>query len=111
MKEADLQRAVLDWLQLNNYCHWRAYTGPVVRGKPGATRFSKNPAAGFPDICVISKMRPGRLMTFELKTKTGRLRPEQLMWAERLFEAGVPHYTVRTPEMFIGALRLAEESW
>lgn len=112
VKEAEIQRQVLGWLEANNYAHWRSYTGPVVRGGgTAAQRLSKNPTKGFPDICVISKHRPGRLMTFELKAAKGRQSPEQVEWQRILGGAGVPYAVVRSLEEFIGKVNEFEWGW
>lgn len=72
MTEADLQRAVIDiirWLGLH-YFH---------------DNDSRRNRAGFPDLVVAGSQ--GFLFR-ELKTETGRLRPEQLDWISRLTQGG-----------------------
>ena len=72
MSEADLQRAVIDlirWLGLA-YFH---------------DNDSRRNRAGFPDLVVAGS---GGFIFRELKTETGRIRPEQLDWLARLTQGG-----------------------
>jgi len=108
--EAPILTACLDWLQWHKWEHWRVPLGPVMRGggKAGHARPSPNPLKGFPDICVISKRFPGKLMAFEVKSDTGALRPEQKTWGERLRKAGVEWAVVRSLDDLIFAIAVAE---
>ena len=72
MSEADLQRAVIDlirWLGLA-YFH---------------DNDSRRNRAGFPDLVVAGS---GGFIFREIKTETGRIRPEQLDWLARLTQGG-----------------------
>lgn len=46
---------------------------------------SRRSPAGFPDLCLCRK---GRVLFLELKTATGRVRAEQIVWGERLAAVG-----------------------
>jgi hypothetical protein len=68
LSEADFQRQLLELAELYG---WRAYH----------TLDSRGSHAGFPDLVLVR----GRELVFaELKSETGRLRPEQAAWAAAL---------------------------
>jgi hypothetical protein len=58
-------------VELAGYCGWLCYH----------THDSRRSAPGFPDLVLV---RPPRLIFAELKTETGKLRPEQKAWLEAL---------------------------
>jgi hypothetical protein len=70
MSEGDLQASVVDVA--------RRMGGLVYH-----THDSRRSPAGFPDL-VITFPRTGSLIFVELKSSTGRLRPEQAQWLEAL---------------------------
>lgn len=70
--EAAFQDEVLGLARLYG---WRAYH----------THDSRRSAPGFPDLVLV---RPPRLIFAELKTDTGRVKPEQEAWLEALAEVG-----------------------
>ena len=104
--EAEIQKAILDWLKANQYCHWRNYVGPIVRGH--SKKFSPNPMAGLPDIMGFSKMRPGVLFGCEVKTSTGKLSDKQIIWINRITEAGAYAFVARSLEDFVEQIGLIE---
>ena len=79
--EAAIQRAILDFLEALQICHWRVNLGGVRRSGIGRTR---NPMAGFPDIGVIVR---GRFLGIEVKTPAGRMEATQRDWKKRLEDA------------------------
>lgn len=79
MSERDIQRAIVDWLELWGFCCWRVYLGPRMIGKQ---LMAKNPMAGFPDIAGV--FSDGRLFVIEVKSRRGRLSDDQERWLERL---------------------------
>lgn len=52
---------------------------------------SRRSEAGYPDLTLVRE----RLVMVELKTQRGRVRPEQITWAESLQSAGVEYYLWR----------------
>ena len=83
MTESEFQKQVTDlcdWLRLK----WHHETD------------SRRSKAGFPDLVICG---PGGVIFAELKTKAGRLRPEQQEWIEALEEAGQEVYVWRPPQI------------
>lgn len=80
--EAQYQAAVIELAQR---CGWLVYHDFD----------SRRNAPGFPDLCLV---RGGRLLFIELKTMRGRIRPEQMLWINKLRECGVTAFVARLPE-------------
>lgn len=88
-KEADLLRGIQDFLMLHKIDHWRVPIGPVLHQIRGKAFWKGSPLKGFPDLCgVFRRFKRGVLFAIEVKSSTGRLRPEQLRWLSRLQSAG-----------------------
>jgi len=83
--ESEIQKQILQYLELKGYMHWRNYVGPILRGP--RKLLSKNPMAGMPDILGIFKTRH-RLFGIEVKTKKGILAEKQKVWIDKLNDAG-----------------------
>jgi hypothetical protein len=97
MKESDLQRVAADWMTLHNIKWWRMPLGAVMHQVGGKMVYKKNPLKGFPDIAGVLRRRDrGRFFAIELKTKTGKLSPEQIMWQIALEESGAAVTVVRS---------------
>jgi hypothetical protein len=78
---------------------WRMNLGAVMHQVGGKMIYKKNPLKGFPDIAGVLKRRDrGRFFAIELKTKTGRLSPEQMMWQMELERVGAAVAVVRSIE-------------
>lgn len=86
MREREWQAQVLEAAQLMG---WLGYH----------THDSRRSAPGFPDLVLVRE----RVLFAELKTDTGRLRPEQATWLERLRDAGAEAYLWR-PRNWDGVL-------
>jgi hypothetical protein len=87
--ERDFQRAVIDlirWLGLH-YFH---------------DNDSRRNRAGFPDLVVAGQ---GGFIFRELKSETGRLRPEQLDWLSRLTQGGADAAIWRPSDMASGRIK------
>lgn len=85
--EADIQRAILDWLEASGILHWRVCLAAIPGG--GGKFFRKNPMRGHPDVAgVVSP--GGRYFAIEVKRPRGaKWSLEQHDWAMRLTAAGV----------------------
>lgn len=99
--EADLSRAVFDWLKVKRIFGWRMPVGPVVHRKMirGVLRefWKKSPLKGFPDVAgVLKEPHRGVLFVLELKSKTGRVEPDQTAWLNDLSAAGVKTAVIRS---------------
>lgn len=89
MKESDIQRAILDFLEAKQVTHWRCSLGGTFVRNRGAIAFRKNPMTGFPDVAGICPDSGGKFFTVEVKTPKGRLSPEQKVWKDKLEGQGV----------------------
>ncbi len=103
--EAELQAAVID---LAHLLGWRvAHFRPAQTRGRWSTPVSAD-GAGFPDLVLA---RRGVVIFAELKTKTGRLRPEQIEWLKSLALAGweedspVRTYIWRPDDWFSGRIQ------
>ncbi len=79
MSEKEFQAQVVELARLTG---WLCYH----------THDSRRSAPGFPDLLLV---RPPRCLFVELKSTTGRSRPEQAAWLEALAEVE------RAPEVFL----------
>ena len=79
MKESTWQAKVVAYARKQG---WRVYYTANSRGSP----------AGFPDLTLV---RRERLVYAELKTQTGKLRPEQHEWLEALEATAAEVYVWR----------------
>lgn len=70
------------------------------------TKDSRGSQAGFPDLVLASKVR-GRLLFRELKSDTGRMRPEQVVTLEVLAACGADTGVWRPADLLSGRV-LAE---
>lgn len=62
------------------------------------TAFSIRSAPGFPDVVALNPQKR-RILAIEIKTETGKLRPEQEGWLEMFSECGAESWLLR-PSMF-----------
>ena len=98
ISEAELQRSVIDAAHLFGYlvAHFRpAWTGKGYRTAVGAD------GKGWPDLTFA---RPGRFFVAELKSMTGRMSCDQVMWRAQLREAGVEFHTWTPMEWLDGTI-------
>ena len=105
MLEQEIQRQIMLWLGGERILHWKCSLGGarIAGGRRG-----KNPMKGFPDVAGVMPCGTGRLFVVEVKTKTGRLSPEQLKWRELLEAKGVFYVLARSLDDVIAALRAYE---
>ena len=85
MKESEIQKQIIQYLQSMNYMYWRNYVGPILRGQNKV--LSKNPMSGMPDILGIFNSHH-RLFAIEVKSKKGKLHDKQHIWIDKLTAAG-----------------------
>jgi hypothetical protein len=86
MREQEIQRAIMDFLEANAITFWRCNMGGVrISGKGRA----RNPMRGYPDLAGVCPSTQGRLFTIEVKTPTGRLSDDQRKWERKLRASGV----------------------
>lgn len=88
-KESDIVKAICDYLEMKRHFWWRNNTG-AFKTEKGFYRFG---AKGSPDIFVLTD--GGVLISLEVKTKTGKLSPDQKLWQERCEEISAEYYVVR----------------
>lgn len=93
MRESEIQREIAVWLAARGVLFWRCNLGGVRRSGKG---FTSNPMRGFPDLAGIMGCGTGRLFTIEVKTKVGRLSPEQERWRAVLEAKGVVYILARS---------------
>lgn len=94
--EADIQRAILDYLRLKKVFHYRNNSGAAVIPKAdGSHRFFRFGAAGSPDIiCVVS----GQYIGLEVKAPKAKLSETQQTFQDQLEKAGGKYFVVRSVE-------------
>lgn len=80
MRESDLQRLVTDYLKFSGLVWWRVPLGGVLQD--GGKFRTKNPMAGFPDLCGLIAPT-GKLWGIELKSTRGVI---SLIQKARIFE-------------------------
>lgn len=96
VKEIDIQRLILEWLDANHYFNLRVPISGVAHKIGNKTIYKKNPLKGFPDIMGILKTKPGIMFTIEVKSKNGKLRPDQVLMKQKLESAGVVYILARS---------------
>ena len=110
VRESDIQKAILEYLNWHGYDHWRSYIGPVVRGSEKAGyRYSKNPMAGYPDITGFLRNNPRQMFCCEVKAQNGVLSDKQKAWLELLKIHGIPTIVPRSLDQFVANLRSLEQ--
>lgn len=75
MTEAELQACVIDAAKRGGWLYMHI------------TDSRKSAAVGFPDLVLVHPVT-GRLLLIELKSQTGKLRPEQEKWLAALYRGG-----------------------
>jgi len=84
--EGDLVKAVLTWLELMGIFAWRNNTGAFAATEKGKRRFVRFGLKGSSDILGV--LPGGRLLAIECKSPTGKVRPEQQDFIDRVTKAG-----------------------
>ena len=89
MKETQIQKAILDYLALKRYFHWRNNSG-AMKTEHNFVRFG---TPGSPDIIVIKN---GFVWVIEVKTERGKLSEHQEAFRLALTEAGGTYLVARS---------------
>lgn len=105
-READIQKACLQWLAASGIFHWRNNTGAVRSEYQGRKRFTRFGVPGAPDIMAI---RRGEFWGIECKRPLGPkggaggsvLTPEQTAFGESIIDAGGHYIVVRSIEELV----------
>ncbi len=86
MKEKDLQKAILDFLNCNGVLAWRNNTGSFAGEYKGKKRFVRFSTPGAADIFALLKKGP--FLAIEVKASGKRPTPIQLAWGKMIREQG-----------------------
>ncbi len=93
--EGRIQTEVCKHLRKKRVFFWRTNNQPVYDPKIGGYRaMGEYALKGVADILAVDKT--GRLIAIEVKTKTGRLSPDQFFFADRLTSRGGEYHVVRS---------------
>lgn len=97
-EEQALSNAVMNYLAIKGILHYRVRnTGTIIHKKGGGLAYGRDRYAmtqrGAPDILAWDN---GRAYAFELKSKKGRVRPEQQQWISKFNEQGGIGMVVRS---------------
>jgi hypothetical protein len=85
MKESDVQRSILEYLQIKRVFHFRNNSGAVVSTYKGKNRFFHFGAIGSPDIICVIK---GQFVGIEVKRSGGKQNENQINFQKDLEKAG-----------------------
>ncbi len=91
--EKVIQAKILAWLKQTGLLHWRQNSGCLFVGR----RMITLGVAGLPDIIVVIPPT-GKFVGIEVKSSTGKLRPKQEEFRDRLRKEGGSYYVVRSVE-------------
>ncbi len=80
-KESDIQRTILEYLEIKKIFHYRNNSGAFVKDK----HFYRFGAVGSPDIICV---KDGKYIGIEVKGKTGKQSDGQIKFQEELESAG-----------------------
>ena len=85
LKEKEIQKQILEWLEWKSIFHYRNNTGAMTGKHKGKTWFLRFGAVGSPDIIAVHK---GKYIGIEVKGKNGVQSEKQKEFQERLEQAG-----------------------
>ncbi len=105
MREADIQRQVLEFLAAMRIPTLRVNSGRIWAGNGRILKFG---AQGFPDLLAW----PGRGITLaiEVKCPGAELSPEQIVWAHKLRDKGIPFIVARSVEDVAARIKMVKEA-
>lgn len=88
MLEKEIQRQILDYLEIKHIFHWRNNTGAMVSEYKGKKRFMRFGAVGSSDIFALKE---GKFYAIEVKTDKGIVSEEQQNFLENIaLNDGIP---------------------
>jgi hypothetical protein len=103
--EKTIQKRILNWLKSKDVLHWRQNAGTLFVGTPGkGGRCIRLGDAGLPDIILVVPPN-GSMVGLEVKSATGRIRPAQKEFADKLTKNGGSYYIVRSLVDAMNALK------
>lgn len=84
--EKEIQKAILEWLQLHRFFCWRNNTGAVVSNYNGKERFHRYGMPGSGDILGLTKT--GRFFSIEVKVPGKQPTPLQIQFMKEVERNG-----------------------
>jgi hypothetical protein len=103
-KERDLTNAILALLRVHGIAAWRTGVGAYRASYQGRERFVRLGTPGMADIVGI--LPGGQALFVEVKSPTGRVRPEQLAFLQTVTRAGGIGFVARSVDDVIDKLGL-----
>jgi hypothetical protein len=100
LKESDVQKAIMDYLDSRGILNWRVNLGGVPHTVGGKIIYRKNPMKGFPD---ISALYCGLFVGIEVKAKTKQSQ-EQLDWQNKFESNGAIYIVAKSVDDVIDCL-------
>ena len=100
--ERDIQKTILQYLELKKIFHWRNNSGSIFSQYKGKTRMIKLGTTGSPDIFVLQYSTHNcyhneiSIIGIEIKTKTGKQSLEQIVWQEEFEKVGGRYILARS---------------
>jgi len=113
-KERDLTNAILALLRAHGIAAWRTGVGAYRASYQGRERFVRVGTKGMSDIVGVVPVYPhaqkvgaiGRFLAIEVKTPTGKIRPEQTAFLQTVTRAGGIGFVARSVDDVIDKLGL-----
>lgn len=91
--EHQIQSAIMDYLKAKKIFHWRNNSGAMLKTYKDKTFMVRFGAVGSPDIFVLKN---GKLYGIEVKSATGKMRPEQILFGAMIEENGGIFFVARS---------------
>ncbi len=102
IKEKDIVRSILDYLEFRKIFHWRNNTGAtIITRQSGKKDFYRFGAVGSPDIFAVID---GKIYGIEVKTLTGVQSENQKLWQKDFEKAGGIYLLIRSLDELIKVL-------
>lgn len=102
MIERDIQHDCVEWFR-TAYPNFIVFSVPNEAARTRSSYYSySGMTKGAPDLVLVMY---GRVVFVEMKTRYGKVRPEQVEFGERCAELGVPYHICRSLEDFQKVVR------